>query len=165
MESSLESWSLESIISLVTNKLVTTILLLALALLAKKYRLLLREVLRERFLRETKKGLLLRSSLRSNVLRSRFFCHLPCHLLGCRLALVENWFSAQYARARGWASFILRKYFGITSHCPQSLIILSLKHHLKACAKNVLCSYAPLLRRILPSFKTERSLSTIATIT
>ena len=76
---------MESIISLVTNKLVTTILLLALALLAKKYRLLLREVLRE-----TKKGLLLRSSLRSNVLRSRFFCHLPCHLLGCRLALVEN---------------------------------------------------------------------------
>ena len=58
---------MESIISLVTNKLVTTILLLALALLAKKYRLLLREVLRERFLRETKKGLLLRSSLRSNV--------------------------------------------------------------------------------------------------
>ena len=51
---------MESIISLVTNKLVTTILLLALALLAKKYRLLLREVLRERFLRETKKGLLLR---------------------------------------------------------------------------------------------------------
>jgi len=47
---------LESIISLVTNKLVTTILLLALALLAKKYRLLLREVLRERFLREVKKG-------------------------------------------------------------------------------------------------------------
>ena len=81
---------MESIISLVTNKLVTTILLLALALLAKKYRLLLREVLRESFLRETKKGLLLRSSLRSNVLRSRFFCHLPCHLLGCRLALVEN---------------------------------------------------------------------------
>ena len=76
---------MESIISLVTNKLVTTILLLALALLAKKYRLLLPEVLRE-----TKKGLLLRSSLRSNVLRSRFFCHLPCHLLGCRLALVEN---------------------------------------------------------------------------
>ena len=85
---------MESIISLVTNKLVTTILLLApllaLALLVKKYRLLLREVLRETFLRETKKGLLLRSSLRSNVLRSRFFCHLPCHLLGCRLALVEN---------------------------------------------------------------------------
>ena len=77
---------MESIISLVTNKLVTTILLLALALLAKKYRLLLREVLRERFLRETKKGLLLRSSLRSNVLRSRFFCHLPCHLL----AFVQN---------------------------------------------------------------------------
>ena len=80
---------MESIISLVTNKLVTTILLLALALLAKKYRLLLREVLRERFLRETKKGLLLRSSLRSNVLRSRFFCHLLCHLLDCHLALVE----------------------------------------------------------------------------
>ena len=80
---------MESIISLVTNKLVTTILLLALALLAKKYRLLLREVVRERFLRETKKGLLLRSSLRSNVLRSRFFCHLLCHLLDCHLALVE----------------------------------------------------------------------------
>jgi hypothetical protein len=45
---------------------------------------LLREVLRE-----TKKGLLLRSSLRSNVLRSRFCCHLLCHLLDCHLALVE----------------------------------------------------------------------------
>ena len=55
---------MESIISLVTNKLVTTILLLALALLAKKYRLLLREVLRERFLRETKKG--------------AFCCVVPC---------------------------------------------------------------------------------------
>jgi hypothetical protein len=59
---------LESIISL-----VTTILLLALALLAKKYRLLLREVLRE-----TKKGLLLRSSLRSNVLRSHFASFAAC---------------------------------------------------------------------------------------
>lgn len=62
----------------------------------------------------------MRSSVRSNVVRSLcphpvlvftplftpslftpwFFCHLPCHLLGCRLALVENWFSSQYARAR-----------------------------------------------------------------
>ena len=62
---------MESIISLVTNKLVTTILLLALALLAKKYRLLLREVLRERFLRETKKGLSLRTSLRTICLRTK----------------------------------------------------------------------------------------------
>ena len=83
--------SLESIISLVTNKLLTTILLLAsllaLALLAKKYRLSLREVLRETVLRETKRGFRcvlpcvpfacvlkkacsLRSSVRSSVLRS-----------------------------------------------------------------------------------------------
>ena len=60
---------MESIISLVTNSLVTTTLLLALllvlALLAKKYRHLLREMV----LRETKKGHLLREVLREMVLR------------------------------------------------------------------------------------------------
>ncbi len=60
---------MESIISLVTNKLVTTILLLALALLAKKYRHLLREVLRTISLR-TKKPVLVRKVVRSYVLRN-----------------------------------------------------------------------------------------------
>ena len=66
---------MESIISLVTNKLETAILLLAsllaLALLAKKYRLSLREVLREMVLRETKKGLLLREVVREMFLREK----------------------------------------------------------------------------------------------
>ena len=67
---------MESIISLVTNKLETAILLLAsllasllaLALLAKKYRHLLREVLREMVLRETKRG---------------FCCVVPCVVMFC----------------------------------------------------------------------------------
>ena len=61
--------------SLVTNKLETIILLLvpllALALLAKKYRLSLREVLRETSLREIKKRLLLREVVREMFLREK----------------------------------------------------------------------------------------------
>ena len=113
---------MESIISLVTNKLVTTILLLALALLAKKYRLLLREVLRERFLRETKKGLLLRSSLRSNVLRSRFAV---TYLVTC-LAVALLWSkidSLHSTRVRAYLSTFEQYHAFYTS---ESLIVLSL---------------------------------------
>jgi hypothetical protein len=66
---------LESIISL-----VTTILLLALALLAKKYRLLLREVLRE-----TKKGLFAVYTSVYTILVYALFC---CHLLWSNLTFV-----------------------------------------------------------------------------
>ena len=80
---------MESIISLVTNKLVTTILLLASllapALLAKKYRLSLREVLREMVLRETKKGHLLREVLREMVLREKKAISVRTSLRTCSL--------------------------------------------------------------------------------
>ncbi len=76
---------MESIISLVTNSLVTTTLLLALllvlALLAKKYRHLLREMV----LRETKKGHLLREVLREMVLREKKAISVRTSLRTCSL--------------------------------------------------------------------------------
>jgi hypothetical protein len=77
--------------SLETNKLETIILLLApllaLALLAKKYRLSLRTLLRT--LLRTKKACFAAQFSAQFYFAQSFFCHLPCHLLGCRLALVE----------------------------------------------------------------------------
>ena len=79
---------MESIISLVTNKLVTTILLLALALLAKKYRHLLREVLREMVLRETKRG---------------FCCVVPCVVMFCGVVFSVTYLVTCLAVALLWS--------------------------------------------------------------
>ena len=59
--------------------------LLALALLAKKYRLSLREVLREIVFRETKKGLLLREVVREIVLREKKAISVRTSLRTCSL--------------------------------------------------------------------------------
>ena len=79
---------MESNISLVTNKLVTTILLLALALLAKKYRHLLREVLREMVLRETKRG---------------FCCVVPCVVMFCGVVFSVTYLVTCLAVALLWS--------------------------------------------------------------
>ena len=68
--------------------LSTTILLLALALLAKKYRHLLREVLREMVLRETKRG---------------FCCVVPCVVMFCGVVFSVTYLVTCLAVALLWS--------------------------------------------------------------